>query len=41
MPLMIDAISITVMMPITTPKTVRNERSLLARNVDRAIFRFS
>jgi len=41
MPLMIDAINITVMMPMTTPITVRNERSLLARSVDRAIMRFS
>jgi hypothetical protein len=41
MPLMIEAISITVMMPMTTPKTVRNERSLFARSVDRAILRFS
>jgi hypothetical protein len=41
MPLMIEAINITVIMPITTPKTVRNDRSLFARNVEIAITRFS
>jgi len=40
-PLMIEAINITVMMPITTPNTVRNERSLLLRRVAMAILRFS
>ena len=38
---MIAAISITVITPIMTPTTVRNERSLFARKVARAIFRFS
>ena len=41
MPLMIEAINITVMTPITTPNTVRNERSLLPSSVDNAILRFS
>ena len=41
MPLMIDEMSITEMTPIITPKTVRNERSLLPRSVPSAIIRFS
>src|SRR2546427_12135176 len=41
MPLIIEAMSITVTTPMITPITVRNERSLLARKVPRAIQRFS
>ena len=41
MPLMIEAIAITVQTPITTPITVSNERSLFARSVASAIIRFS
>src|SRR6266700_1076741 len=41
MPLIIEAMSITVTTPMITPMTVRNERSLLARKVPRAIQRFS
>jgi hypothetical protein len=41
MPLMMEAIAITVQTPMTTPMTVRNERSLLERSVASAIFRFS
>src|SRR5215831_8583655 len=40
-PAMIEAISITVTTPMITPMTVRNERSLLARRVPKAIQRFS
>jgi hypothetical protein len=40
-PLMIDEMSITVITPIITPKTVKKERSLLLRKVASAIFRFS
>src|SRR5688572_21286849 len=40
-PLMIEDINITVMTPIITPTTVRKERSLFARKVAKAIFRFS
>ena len=40
-PLMIEDINITVMTPIITPTTVRNERNLFARKVANAIFRFS
>jgi hypothetical protein len=41
MPLMMDAMSITVMTPIITPMTVRKDLSLLARNVCRPIAKFS
>src|SRR3989454_3622698 len=41
MPLIIEAMSITVTTPMITPITVRNERSLFARKVPRAIQRFS
>src|SRR5438034_8688134 len=41
MPLIIEAMSITVTTPMITPITVRNERSLFARSVPRAIQRFS
>src|SRR6185436_8889328 len=41
MPLMIEAISITVTTPMITPMIVRNERSLLSRSVARASHRFS
>ena len=41
MPLIIEAIAITVQTPMTTPIMVKNERSLLARNVLSAIIRFS
>src|SRR2546425_6799020 len=41
MPLIIEAMSITVTTPMITPMTVRNERSLFARSVPRAIQRFS
>ena len=41
MPLMIDAMSMTVMTPIITPMTVRKDRSLLARRVCRPIAKFS
>src|SRR6267142_2849016 len=41
MPLMSEAISMTVITPMITPVTVRNERSLLARSVARANQRFS
>jgi hypothetical protein len=41
MPLMIDEISITVITPIITPRTVRKDLSLLARKVEIAILRFS
>src|SRR5437879_5215976 len=40
-PAMNEAISMTVTTPIITPITVKNERSLLARSVPRAIQRFS
>src|SRR2546423_8160063 len=40
-PLMIDAINITVTTPIITPMIVKNDRSLLARSVARANQRFS
>src|SRR5437660_8621526 len=40
-PLIIEAISITVTTPMITPMTVRNERSLLARRVPSANQRFS
>ena len=40
-PLMMEEINMTVITPIITPKTVRNERSLLPRSVERAILRFS
>src|SRR5881296_1433971 len=40
-PLIIEAMSITVTTPMITPMTVRNERSLLARKVPSAIQRFS
>src|SRR4030095_6758620 len=40
-PLMIEAISITVTNPLITPMMVRNERILLARKVARANQRFS
>src|SRR5437870_13567082 len=40
-PAITEAMSITVMTPIITPVTVREERSLLARNVARASQRFS
>src|SRR5437764_5369091 len=40
-PLIIEAMSITVTTPMITPTTVRNERSLFARSVPRAIQRFS
>ena len=36
-PLMADEIRITVEMPIEMPSTVRPERSLLVRNVSKAI----
>src|SRR6185369_13160972 len=41
MPLMIEAISITVTTPMITPMMVRNERILLARKVASASQRFS
>ena len=41
MPLLLEAIGITVHTPITTPTTGNSERSLLARKVESAIFRFS
>ena len=41
MPLMMEAIAITVQTPMTTPTTVSAERSLLARSVPNAIIRFS
>src|SRR5438128_1284494 len=40
-PLIIEAMSITVTTPMITPMTVRNDRSLLARKVPSAIQRFS
>src|SRR5882724_4175418 len=40
-PLIIEAISITVTTPIITPMIVKNDRSLLARSVARASQRFS
>src|SRR6266566_6861358 len=40
-PVTIDAIAITVAMPITTPRIVRPERSLLARSWSRAIRQLS
>jgi hypothetical protein len=41
MPLMIEAILMTVTTPMTTPITVNSERSLLPRRVLSAITRFS
>lgn len=40
-PCTIDAIVITVATPITTPRMVRPERSLLMRNASNAIPKFS
>src|SRR5260370_1018840 len=40
-PAITDAMSITVITPIITPVTVRNDRSLLARSVASASQRFS
>jgi hypothetical protein len=41
MPLMIEAMLMTVTTPMMTPMTVNSDRSLLARKVWSAIIRFS